>query len=362
MKEIVVAFWSLYEELCSDDRIFHVPDAPLSENLFVKWNRLRSEGEKRRIRFVMLNRVKSTDQIDCMLFADFPRTQNPLVAEALQSSAPKLLLIEECEVIRPQNWRPENHRLFDAVFTWNDAFVDNRFFFKVNFYFLETRRISPNLALKDKLCVMIASNKRAAHRLELYSERRRAIRWFEKHHPDDFDLFGQGWDRFFFPSDVFLLNRLNGPRALPLRSLVPARKYPLWRGAVDRKKPIFEKYKFALAYDNAKDIPGYILEKIWDPIFAGTVPVYRGAPNVQDHISKGCYVDLRDFRSYEELYTYLAGMPEKEYVDYLDRINAFLAGPAADQFSEDHFSKVVLDRIEAVVASRDGRVRPAAAG
>ena len=43
---------------------------------------------------------------------------------------------------------------------------------------------------------MIASNKTVPHSspLLLYSERIRTIRWLEKHAPQDFDLFGLGWD------------------------------------------------------------------------------------------------------------------------------------------------------------------------
>ena len=35
---------------------------------------------------------------------------------------------------------------------------------------------------------------------ELYSERLAAIEWFEKNHPDEFDLFGHGWDHEERPS------------------------------------------------------------------------------------------------------------------------------------------------------------------
>jgi alpha(1,3/1,4) fucosyltransferase len=43
---------------------------------------------------------------------------------------------------------------------------------------------------KNKLCSMIIENKFNFHPLELYTERVKAIRWFEKNHPEDFDLHG----------------------------------------------------------------------------------------------------------------------------------------------------------------------------
>jgi len=53
---------------------------------------------------------------------------------------------------------------------------------------------------------MIAGNKRSSHPLELYSERLRAIEWFEKEHPADFDLYGIGWNQNYFSGLFQLLN------------------------------------------------------------------------------------------------------------------------------------------------------------
>ena len=50
--------------------------------------------------------------------------------------------------------------------------------------------------LKEKLCCMIAGNKVKSGKNELYSERKKAIRWFEKNFPKEFDLFGMGWDEY----------------------------------------------------------------------------------------------------------------------------------------------------------------------
>jgi hypothetical protein len=38
--------------------------------------------------------------------------------------------------------------------------------------------------------------KKINHPLELYSKRVEAIKWFEKNHPEDFDFYGIGWDRY----------------------------------------------------------------------------------------------------------------------------------------------------------------------
>ena len=32
------------------------------------------------------------------------------------------------------------------------------------------------------------------------------IRWFEKHHPGEFDLYGQRWDRFYLQGRMSMIN------------------------------------------------------------------------------------------------------------------------------------------------------------
>ena len=82
----------------------------------------------------------------------------------------------------------EKHKYFNKIFTWHDELVDNKKYFKLNFSHLFPKSINKDLSKKQKLCTLIAGNKRVKHSLELYSKRVEAIRWFEKNHPEDFDL------------------------------------------------------------------------------------------------------------------------------------------------------------------------------
>jgi hypothetical protein len=64
-------------------------------------------------------------------------------------------------------------------------------------------------------------------------------------------------------------------------------------------------YKFTLAFENAI-APDYVTEKFYDPLIAGSVPIYLGAPNVEtfapgDH----CYINVNDFASPHALAEYL---------------------------------------------------------
>ena len=64
-------------------------------------------------------------------------------------------------------------------------------------------------------------------------------------------------------------------------------------------------YKFTLAFENSitRD---YVSDKFYDPLIAGSVPVYRGAPNIDEFApGDGCYVNAAEFGGPRELAEYL---------------------------------------------------------
>jgi hypothetical protein len=67
-------------------------------------------------------------------------------------------------------------------------------------------------------------------------------------------------------------------------------------------------YKFTLAFENAIG-EDYVTEKFFDPLVAGSVPVYLGAPNV-DLLAPGdhCYIDTADFAHPKALGEYLLAL------------------------------------------------------
>ena len=56
-------------------------------------------------------------------------------------------------------------------------------------------------------------------------------------------------------------------------------------GFANRKIENIGRYKFHLAFENSKD-EGYISEKIWQSFYAGTVPIYLGAPNIRKFLPR----------------------------------------------------------------------------
>jgi len=263
----------------------------------------------------------------------------PKIVKDISLEKDNYLVIFESEVIRPDNWNIENHKYFKKIFTWNDKYIDNKKYFKINFSSKIPTELDFNLNKKKKLCAMIAGHKFKKHPLELYTERLKAIRWFEENYPEDFDLYGIGWDKYYFKGILSRLNRFNTLRKL----LKP--KYSSYKGPIESKKEIYKKYKFAICYENARDIPGYITEKIFDCFFAGCVPIYWGAPNITNHIPTDTFIDKRNFNTYEELYSYLKNMSDKEYMRYLDAIRCFIKSDKLYPFSAEHFASILTNEI-----------------
>jgi len=281
--------------------------------------------------------IHHPDASDIVIYNEMPQ-QMPRKEDINKS----YLLINESEVIKSDNWDLNNHKYFKKIFTWNDTIIDNIKYFKFNLPQQFPAKINKNFGKKRKLCTLIAGMKRAKHPHEIYTKRLEAIRWFEKNHPKDFDLYGIGWDGYKVISRKW--SRIINSKAPYLAKFIPLR-FPSFRGYIEAKRPVLEQYKFAICYENARDIPGYITEKIFDCFFAGCVPVYWGANNVTDHIPAECFIDKRKFESYEALYNYMTRMSDEDYLLHINAIESFIMSEKAYKFSADYFAKTIVREI-----------------
>jgi len=67
--------------------------------------------------------------------------------------------------------------------------------------------------------------------------------------------------------------------------------------SAETKTAIYRGYKFVIAFEDAHDTD-YVTEKFFEPLIAGSVPVYLGAPNINDFApGDHCFVDVRQFES-----------------------------------------------------------------
>jgi len=291
---------------------------------------------------------------DCsfIIFINFPAFQENILKKLRNLKKDLYLICYESEIISPHNWRKNNHKYFKKIFTWSDKWVDNKKYIK--FYW--PNRVPENfdfsLKKKDKFCALIAGNKFNYDRRELYSERNKAILWFEKKHSDEFDLYGVGWEEgiwkpFLHPylrSKIFhLINRITDKLKISRRLF--KKQFKSYKGKVESKRETYSKYKFAICYENAKNIYGYITEKIFDCFFAGCIPIYLGAPDVAKFIPKNTFIDKKHFKTYKELYKFLKNMENEVYLQYLENIKVFLKSDKMFYFSDVNFVDTLTKNI-----------------
>ncbi len=169
----------------------------------------------------------------------------------------------ECDDNYPWVEAPEIRDLFDLRMGYRQQ--DDVWYPYFSFIRAEAfTRLPPRRPPLDKACLFVSSPFNRSHRFEFLRE---LMRYTEV------DSFGRMLHNKDLPAD-------------------------------EGRKTLMEKiadYKFVIGVENAL-ARDYVTEKFFQPLLAGTVPVYRGAPNVEEFApGRHCFVDARAFRSPADL-------------------------------------------------------------
>lgn len=321
---------------------------------------LKRYFEKKGYAFHTIDRYSSSALHDAVITMDITSmfdAYKQTVRKNQKKRPVQIFLLSECPAIGPRNWDLKEHAFFDAIFTWRDDWVDNQHYFKwtwiQNGYRDFPRKISMEELLKEKSCLLTLVNakKYASHPDELYSERVKAITFFQRRIPADFDLYGRGWDKPL-PVNPFNLHDAYSKLTSPgfLRAWVTSLTTPpLWRGAIDDKFTILRKYRFAICYENMNNIQGYVTEKIWDCFRVRTIPIYLGADNIGAHIPEDCFIDKRKFTRYDDLLSFITSMDDEVYSTYVRAIDAFVKEQKMKDWFDEYFAKKVGGAIWSII-------------
>jgi hypothetical protein len=258
------------------------------------------------------NKIKLSEDVEKIVFFNI----TPKVARKYDLSRfPReklVLFMWEPKTVLRRMYLPRVRQCFSRVYTWNDSLVDEKTHFKFHYPVL-TSMIEDIVAFEEKkLCTLVSSDLKSSYEHELYTARKEVICFFEQIKEEGFEFYGRCWN----PST-----------------------YKSYRGTISDKIATIKNYRFNFCYENTKDTPGYITEKIFDCFAAGTIPIYWGASNIDGYIPKNCFIDRTAFNSMEELYAFMKAMSKEEYEGYLVRIRAFLASESAKKFSFDQFAQ-----------------------
>lgn len=275
---------------------------------------------------------KQLQSYERVLFFDIVNTAGKKLKEYLKKANPEqcMLMIWEPPTMLPKSYKQSYHRYFGTIFVMNDDLVDNKKYIK--FYCPQPSLLMDSTPVpfeEKKLCTMIFAHKKwlaPSNLINLYNKREELLNFFEQNAPEEFDLYGFGWDK----------------------------KYRSYKGLVSTKKDVLRKYKFCIAYENTGGIKGYVTEKIFDAMVAGCVPVYWGASNISDYIPCSCFINGAAFATAEDLYHYLKNMNKRTYELYLAHIKEYLQNRRRVLlFSCENFVDTVLTRL---VPNYDKRV------
>jgi hypothetical protein len=338
-----IVIWGREEELIK--KFFDSYKFNEDEEDFDQIGHLIKTLEKNNNIIVPLHKILNFDDIDLYIFIDFPNLSNKFVKKAFDSKKYNFLITFENKLICPNNFNIKYLSLFNKVFTWNDELVDNKKYFK----YLMTYSSKPLIAdfeERNKLCCMISMNKVINFNKSLYKKRLDCIKWFENNFYWEFDLYGMNWDKYYFPGPkiIRILNRVN------ILTKILSYNFKCYKGPITGsfkdKLEILKKYKFSIAFENAENIQGYVSEKIFHCFFALTIPIYLGASNINKYVPKECFIDMRDFNNFYDLYLYIKKMDKITYENYIDNIKCFLASKKYEMFTNKYSSTIVLNEIK----------------
>jgi hypothetical protein len=267
----------------------------------------------------------------------------------------------ECPIVEPSLYRALNkaQHYFKRIFSWTDSQSLARFTGRSSLQLAQFRWPQSFDAVHEQLwrrsdrdfLVMINSNKLPAlHWQELYTERLRAVAFFSQTH--EIDLYGREWrhppHRLGNSRIPYTIRRIqrqvlgHWQRLRPDPLLEAARR--VYKGTAESKSETLSRYTFALCFENMV-LKGWITEKIFDCFFAGTIPVYWGAPDIVAHVPRECFIDMRKFTSYAELRSHLRTMTTQEIQAYRDCAKEYLASPQFKPFSKQTFAELFAQMI-----------------
>jgi hypothetical protein len=302
-------------------------------------------GEIRSSRYIyfsvgLLNHYKTIAQQPGVIASAFFEFESPVVAPDQYAEIPSL------------------QRYFKRIFTFTDAEALAPFLRST----LQSELFHlpyPHDAVHEELwrrgdrkfLVMMNHNKLpAVYWRELYSERMRAVQYFAAW--KEIDLYGLGWDGPSFqmgwagPGSVQKIRRglqKQWQKLRPVPVLEAARS--VYRGVASSKLDTISEYTFLLCFENVI-LKGWVTEKIFDCFAAGTVPIYWGAPDIETFVPRECFIDMRNFKGYDELRMHLKSLDKKSIERYRENGREYMRSAQFQPFKKQAFVDIMARLVE----------------
>lgn len=326
-----------YSPLYSKNGVFQINNG---HNIFWKFDQ---EILKNKIAIKTID-LDSIGDGDSYIYIDMPYPWEMSVWKKIFAHMEKnILMCFESPIVSPLSHIRTFHRFFSKIYTWDDHLIDNKKYFKLHVPQLDSHLYTKAKEFKKKKLLVLINSKKSLpfffrllslSKIDLFHERIKAIDYFDAHTPEDFSLYGKGWEK----KDPFKITE----------QLFGFKKYISYKQTIsdDSKIEVLSGYKFCICFENTA-ADGYITEKIFDCLKARCVPVYWGAPNISKYIDKKCFIDYREFMDYEKLLNYLNSMSEATYNMYIESIEKLINDKTIRKtWFEEGFKKLFIDSVQ----------------
>jgi hypothetical protein len=267
-----------YQTLNNRQYPFFPDENALGCHLFDGTKAIYQEGRRRGYVIYTPENTSSIFSADVIVFQDW-NSENQMCELAQASTAPKVYIQSEL----PQHLPLPQNVTFELFFSYSEmGFRENTrpFNYSVN---LDPHQFYTQ-ADRDTIITMFATNFYKAFEGELYSARREAA--IAAHHifGHHFELYGRGWE----------------PTGLNSR------------GFVQDKADILRRAQFTICFENCFSHKGYVTEKILEPIFYGSIPIYFCDGHSKNKIPRDVFINPLDFESISDLLHHCKNMSQSE--------------------------------------------------
>lgn len=270
---------------------------------------------------------------DVVICVDFHNSALPLVRQARATGIKTVLVVNEPEVVIPQQAKQRIRQEFDKVIEVGRPWTNPSLAWPQTWL-----PIASNLERLDRV-VLVNADKWSFVQGQHYWLRAAAASRIKS-----VDVFGFGWERSLavrLAHRIFELWRTFASKTVPnFRGIKHLLATPSsYKGSASDKNTAMSKYKVALVVENSSE---FLTEKLFDAWFAGCIPVYVGTPlksmglredlaieceptllSVENGIELAMNRDLGKFQ--QDLVEYLSSSAMKQRWGAKDSLNTILA-------------------------------------
>lgn len=277
---------------------------------------------------------KTKSEIDAWLVLDITWKAYLFFLKNFISPKKIIPIMIEPRIVNPFEWNYVNFwsRLHPTILTWSPELVskNQRFlrYYYAPFPFDKDRCEKLRSRAKKEKCLLMQSNKMSRVKGELYSLRRRIIKFFETKDKEFFDLYGYGW---------------NSPNTRHLGS--DPFYTDVYRGEAGDKWETFADYKYIFCVQNEVPAGDYEVDAFM-AMAVGGVPIFLPPADAKELITDNAYINFANFKNLDELYLYLKNLSEEKYQNYRETGWEYLNSPKFKPFTVENFAENVYHAIK----------------